>query len=61
MSYSLKTDTSGPTAQQVPAPTPLQAKAYELLNLLPVAEKLNFELSHSESAEYSPNFSRTSV
>jgi len=23
--------------QQVPPPTPLQAKAYELLNLLPVA------------------------
>jgi hypothetical protein len=38
MTYSLKTDTSGPTFQQVSPPTPLQAKAYELLNLLPVAE-----------------------
>ena len=37
VTYSLKTDKSGPTFQQVPPPTPLQAKAYELLNLLPVA------------------------
>ena len=37
VTYSLKEDTSGPTFQQVPPPTPLQAKAYELLNLLPVA------------------------
>ena len=37
VTYSLKTDESGPTFQQVPPPTPLQAKAYELLNLLPVA------------------------
>ena len=37
VTYSLKTDQSGPTFQQVPPPTPLQAKAYELLNLLPVA------------------------
>src|SRR6516225_1620190 len=36
VTYSLKTDKSGPTFQQVPPPTPLQAKAYELLNLLPV-------------------------
>jgi transposase len=36
VTYSLKTDNSGPTFQQVPPPTPLQAKAYELLNLLPV-------------------------
>jgi Transposase DDE domain len=36
VTYSLKTDASGPTFQQVPPPTPLQAKAYELLNLLPV-------------------------
>ena len=37
VTYSLKTDRSGPTLQQVPPPTPLQAKAYELLNLLRVA------------------------
>ena len=37
VTYSLKKDNSGPTFQQVPPPTPLQAKAYELLNLLPVA------------------------
>ena len=37
VTYSLKTDKSGPTFQQVPPPTRLQAKAYELLNLLPVA------------------------
>ena len=37
VTYSLKTDQSGPSFQQVPSPTPLQAKAYELLNLLPVA------------------------
>jgi hypothetical protein len=36
VTYSLKTDQSGPTFQQVPRPTPLQAKACELLNLLPV-------------------------
>ena len=36
VTYSLKTDKSGPTFQQVPPPTRLQAKAYELLNLLPV-------------------------
>ena len=36
MTYSLKADKSSPTFQQVPPPTPLQAKAYELLNLLPV-------------------------
>jgi hypothetical protein len=37
VTYSLKTDQHGPTLQQVPPPTPLQAKAYDLLNLLPVA------------------------
>jgi len=37
VTYSLKSDGSSPTFQQVPEPTPLQAKAYELLNLLPVA------------------------
>src|SRR5208282_5795799 len=36
VTYSLKTDNSSPTFQQVPPPNPLQAKAYELLNLLPV-------------------------
>src|SRR5215813_15301696 len=36
VTYSLKTDKSGLTFQQVPPPTPLQARAYELLNLLPV-------------------------
>ena len=36
VTYSLNTDKSGPTFQQVPPPTPLQAKACELLNLLPV-------------------------
>lgn len=37
VTYSLKADHSGSTFQQVPPPTPLQAKAHELLNLLPVA------------------------
>ena len=37
VTYSLKTEKSGPTFQQVPPPTRLQAKAYELLNLLSVA------------------------
>lgn len=37
VTYRLKADASGPTFQQVPPPTPLQARAYELLNLLPVA------------------------
>jgi transposase len=37
VTYSLKTDKSGPTFQQVPPSTPLQAKAYELLHLLTVA------------------------
>jgi transposase len=37
VTYGLKQHTSGPTFQQVPPPTPLQAKAYELLKLLPVA------------------------
>ena len=36
VTYSLESDDSGPTFQQIPEPTPLQAKAYELLNLLPV-------------------------
>lgn len=37
VTYSLKGDTSSPAFQQVPPLTALQAKAYELLNLLPVA------------------------
>jgi transposase len=37
VTYSLQSDKSGPTFQQVPPPTPLQARAYELLNLLSVA------------------------
>jgi transposase len=37
VTYSLKADSSSPTFHQVPPPSPLQAKAYELLNLLPVA------------------------
>lgn len=36
VTYSLESDGSGPTFQQIPEPTPLQAKAYDLLNLLPV-------------------------
>jgi transposase len=36
VTYSLKADSSSPTFQQVPPPSSLQAKAYELLNLLPV-------------------------
>ena len=39
VTYSLKGDQSSPTFQQVPPPTALQAKAYELLDLLPVAGK----------------------
>ena len=37
VTYSLKSDESSPTFQQVPPPTPLQARAHELLNLLSVA------------------------
>ena len=37
VTYTLKSDTSGPTFQQVPPTTPLQARAHELLNLLSVA------------------------
>jgi transposase len=37
VTYTLKSDTSGPTFQQVPPPTPLQARAHELLNLLSVS------------------------
>jgi transposase len=39
VTYGLKSDPSSPTFQQVPPPTALQAKAYELLNLLPVGGK----------------------
>jgi transposase len=37
VTYGLKSDESAPSFQQVPEPTPLQAKAYALLALLPVA------------------------
>src|SRR5271157_3112469 len=37
VTYGLKSDSSTPTFQQVPEPTPLQAKAYQLLASLPVA------------------------
>ena len=37
VTYGLKSDASAPRFQQLPAPNPLQARAYELLNLLPVA------------------------
>ena len=37
VTYGLKSEESTPTFQQVPEPTPLQAKAYALLALLPVA------------------------
>ena len=37
VTYGLKSDGSAPSFQQVPEPTPLQAKAYALLALLPVA------------------------
>jgi transposase len=37
VTYGLKTDESAPSFQQVPPPNPLQARAYELIRLLPVA------------------------
>ena len=37
VTYGLKADPSSPTFQQVPDPTPLQAKAYQLLAAYPVA------------------------
>ncbi len=37
VTYGLKSEESTPSFQQVPEPTPLQAKAYALLELLPVA------------------------
>ncbi len=37
--YRLKSDPTGPTFQQVPPPTALQARAYELLGLFPVKGK----------------------
>jgi transposase/ribosomal protein L35 len=39
VTYGLKSEGSTPTFQQVPEPTPLQAKAYALLAMLPVAGK----------------------
>jgi len=37
VTYGLKSDTAGPTFQQVPDPSPLQARAYQLLASYPVA------------------------
>jgi transposase len=37
VTYTLKSDAAAPSFQQVPEPTPLQAKAYRLLGTLPVA------------------------
>jgi transposase len=37
VTYALKSDESAPTFQQVPPPNPVQTRAYELINLLPVA------------------------
>lgn len=37
VTYTLKSDATAPSFQQVPEPTPLQARAYALLNSLPVA------------------------
>ena len=37
VTYTLKSDAAAPSFQQVPEPTPLQAKAYTLLGTLPVA------------------------
>ena len=37
VTYALKSDAAGSSFQQVPEPTPLQAKAYALLGTLPVA------------------------
>ncbi len=39
VTYALQSDAAGPSFQQVPEPTPLQAKAYALLDTLPVAGK----------------------
>jgi hypothetical protein len=36
VTYGLKSEESTPNFQQVPEPTPLQAKAYALLALLPL-------------------------
>jgi transposase len=37
VTYAVRSDHTSPTFQQVPEPTPLQARAYELLRLLPAA------------------------
>ena len=37
VTYSLRPGASSPTFKQVPEPTPLEARAYELLGMLPVA------------------------
>ena len=39
VTYELKSEESAVSFQQVPEPTPLQAKAYALLAMLPVAGK----------------------
>jgi len=39
VTYRLKSDEVNLTFNEVPDPTPIQAKAYELLGLLPVAGK----------------------
>jgi len=37
VTYSLQSGDSSPILKQVPEPTPLQARAYELIRLLPVS------------------------
>jgi hypothetical protein len=37
IAYAARSDQTNPTCKQVPEPTPLQARAYDLLILLPVA------------------------
>ena len=40
VTYGLTSDPSSPTFKQIPEPTPQQAKAYQLLALLPVTGNL---------------------
>jgi hypothetical protein len=47
VTYGLRSE-STPIFKQVPEPTPLQARAYELIELLPVAGKWNFALCFVE-------------
>jgi hypothetical protein len=37
VTYGLRSEDSTPIFKQVPEPTPLQARAYEMIELLPVA------------------------